>query len=130
MDYIRMDIDDALKLRWERGVEAHRGGNANAEWAGQPPLVECYEEFLDSIHYCREAAKRGDLTELQAIHLEEQIRELATQVQLAAQWEPEPTPDPPPKNTPPCPNCSASLEDSRCRRTCKCGYFEDCSNLL
>ena len=85
--YIEMELDDALKLRWEEGVKAHRDGDDTAEWAGNPPLQECYEELLDAIHYCRVAAKRGDLTKEQGIYAERQVRSLAHEIRAAALWE-------------------------------------------
>lgn len=38
----------------------------------------------------------------------------------------------PPQETPPvCPGCSADLQPRSCKLRCpRCGYFEDCSNLI
>lgn len=56
VDLFRLPIDEARKVRWERGRDARRG--EHEPFVGNP-LYEAYEEMLDTLNYFDEAERQS-----------------------------------------------------------------------
>jgi hypothetical protein len=45
-----MDINEAMKYKWVKGIQEYRDGNADAPFVGDP-IIEMYSEIVDALVY-------------------------------------------------------------------------------
>ena len=70
-----MDINDAMKYKWEMGVKEYRDGNADAPFVGDP-IIEMYSEIVDALVYADVAE------EMNGWELYDPMREILTNVAM------------------------------------------------
>ena len=59
-DYLRMDFDEARRLKWQRGIAEHRKGDESAPFQGDR-LKELAQELYDAVNYMEDDAREvGD----------------------------------------------------------------------
>lgn len=73
-----LDVDAACLDKWTRGRKEH-----GAEWVGEPPLVEAYEEVIDLLNYLAEHLRTNPADSM-VVSIRAMARALAGDLRKAA----------------------------------------------